>query len=99
MAPKVKVLINPVSLRDGERGTGLLVDLDYFILYAVLGLLLHGVGTGTRLQRVRLLALLGLCKRPWSLRGPRGYAPMGADGWDRSLLYAVHRILSLSVSP
>ena len=37
----------------------------------------------------------GLCKRPWSPRGSRRYAPMGADGWVCSLAYAVHQMLSL----
>ena len=30
-----------------------------------------------------------LCERASSSRGSRGYAPMRADGWDTSLLYAV----------
>ena len=53
------------------------------------------MGTGTRFARTSLLTLLEVCKRPWSLRGSRGYAPMGADGWVCSLRYAVHQMLSL----
>ena len=37
---------------------------------------------GLRPFGFRLLGLPELRKRPWSLRGSRGYAPMGAHGWD-----------------
>ena len=51
-------------------------------------------GTGSRFPEVRPDRPLVLFKRPWSLRGSRGYAPMGADGGVCSLLYDVHRMLS-----
>ena len=50
---------------------------------------------GLRPFLLHLLGLPELRKHPWSLRGSRGYAPMGADGWDCSLLYAVYQMLSL----
>ena len=74
----------------GSSGTGLLL-----LVLVVCGF----AGTGTRFRRVRLLALLDVLKHPWSLRGPRGYAPMGADGWVLCLLYDVHQMLSLSSVP
>ena len=59
------------------------------------GGLLWYVVTGTRFPEVRPHRPPVLLKRPWSLRGSRGYAPMGAHGWVCSLLYAVHQMLSL----
>ena len=59
------------------------------------------MGTGARLDGARPLVLLEVCQRPWSLPGIEWMPPawlLGADGWDRSLLYAVHQILSLSFS-
>ena len=44
---------------------------------------------------VMAIDTLMFSKRPWSLRGSRRHAPMGADGWVCSLLYAVHQMLSL----
>ena len=56
--------------------------------------LLWYVVSGTRFPEVRPHRPLVLLKRPWSLRGSRGYAPMGADGGVCSLLYDVHQMLS-----
>ena len=51
--------------------------------------------TGTRYPGVHGFRHLEVCKGPWSLRGSRGYAPMGADGGNCSLQYAVFQMLSL----
>ena len=76
--------------------SGLGVELDGIIYLWWYSLLVYGlIGTGTRFRRVRVLALLEVCIRPWSLQGSRGCAPMGADGWVCSLLHAAHQILSL----
>ena len=50
---------------------------------------------GTRSHGVPSHSRDEVSKRPWSFRGSRGYAPMGAHGWVCSLLYAVHQMLSL----
>ena len=49
----------------------------------------------TRFPRVRGHGGLEVCKRPWSFRGPRGYAPIWADGRVCRLLYDVQQMLSL----
>ena len=72
------------------------MELDWIISPWWYSLLVHVLmGMGTRLARARLLALLEVCKRPWSFRGSRGHAPMGANGWVCSLLYAVCQMLPL----
>ena len=59
-------------------------------LYASLVL----VDTRTRLACARLLALPGVCNRPWSLRGSRGMAM--ADGrWCAVCAFPVHQTWSL----
>ena len=69
------VLINPVSLWCWE------VELDGIISTWWCSLLVCGLmGTGTRCRRVRVLALLEVCKRPWSPRGSRRYALHGSMG-------------------
>ena len=50
--------------------------------------------TRTRFPEVHPHGRPVLPKRPWSLRGSRGYAPMGADGGVCRLLYAVYQMLS-----
>ena len=59
-------------------------------------IILYAVVRVTRFPRVRGHGGLEVCKRPWSLREPRGYAPIVADGGVCRLLYDVHQTLSLS---
>ena len=100
MAPEVKVLINPVSLRDGEwTSTGL--SLMCCTLYVVM--LYSGGQAWLIALQVLVFTVYTATDAPMYLStpgplGPRGYAPMGADGRALCLLYAVHQILSLSFS-
>ena len=57
-------------------------------------IILYAVVRATRFPRARGDGGLEVCKRPWSFRGPRGHAPMGADGGVCRLL-DVRQTLSL----
>ena len=96
------ILFNPASLWAGECiWTGL--SMDEIVLHAVVpftglyGYKYAGFPGLRALVFFEVMAIdtLMFSKRPWSLRGSRRHAPMGADGWVCSLLYAVHQMLSL----
>ena len=101
---------NTVPLRDEELALTVVAGLPFFFAgysgYDVLGLvscsagrrtsiILYAVVRASGFPRVRGHGGPEVCKRPWSFRGHRGYAPMVADGWVCRLLCAVHQTLSL----
>ena len=73
--------VDPVPLRAGEW-----IWTGFLLFFYAMGTRSHGVPSHSRDD---------VSKRPWSFRGSRGYAPMGAHGWVCRLLYAVHQMLSL----
>ena len=85
-ALEVKFPVSPVSLRDGEF---LWTGLFFMQWRGLLGLWLQVFLEYTATDAFTY------SKHPWSHRGSRGYAPMGADSWDCSLLCAVYQMLSL----
>ena len=104
---------NTVPLRDEVLALTVVAWLPFFFAvysdYDVLGsvscsfgqrtsIILYAVVRASGFPRVHGHRPLEVCKRPWSLRGSRGYAPHGTMGlmdWFCRLLCAVHQTLSL----